>query len=144
MKLITSSVVRSLATVLIGCGTLAGNLQAQSDSSVTVSVPFPFTVGTQSIAPGTYQFRLLSSQFLLSVLNVKTGAREMFAVHPERQSAFEQQGRAVFHSSEGRSALSQIYFPGSDTFSEVSQRHEARRLEAKRSSTDNTISVAQR
>ena len=144
MKHTPSSVVRSLVILLIGCGTLAASLQAQFDSSVTVRVPFPFTVGTQTIPAGTYQFSLLSSQFLLSVLNVKTGEQEMFSVHPERQRAIAPQGRIVFHNSEGSSVLSQIYFPGSYTFSEINQRHDARRLEAKKSSTDTSISVAQR
>lgn len=143
MKRITSLVVKSLATFLIGSGSLAMNLQAQSEA-ITVSVPFPFTVGTQSIEPGIYQFSLLSSQFLLSVLNVKTGDMEIFSVHPEQLRAVEQQGRVVFSNSEGCSALSQIYFPGALTFSEIDQRHCAARTEAKRFPTGDSNAVARR
>jgi hypothetical protein len=137
MKRITSLVIQSLVTILIGGGILAGNLQAQTDLAMTVSIPFPFTVGTQSIAPGTYQFSLISSQFLLSVLNVKTGDKNVFPMRPGQQHAFESHGRLIFRNSDGCSTLSEIYFPGTDRFSEVSQRHSIGRP-----STGNSISMA--
>jgi hypothetical protein len=143
MTRVTSFIVKSLVTLLIGGGTLAANLQAQGDP-ITVDIPFPFTVGTQSIGPGTYTFSLLPSQFLLSVTNVKTGGIEMFSVRPERQRSVEQHGRVVFHNSDGYSVLNEVHFPGTGTFSEVIQRHAAARMEAKKSSTGNSISVAQR
>jgi hypothetical protein len=139
-----SLVVKSLVTLLIGSTMLATNLQAQSDDAITVRVPFPFTVGTQSIAPGTYQFSLLSSQFLLSVVNVKTGDREVFSVHPEQQRAVDQHGLLVFRNSEGSSVLNEVHFPGTGEFSELIQRHGAGRIEAKRSSTGSSIFIAQR
>lgn len=144
MRKFTSLVVTSLVTLLIGSATLATNLQAQSDDAITVRVPFSFTVGTQSIAPGTYRFSLLSSQFLLSVVNVKTGDMEMFDVRPERQRAVDQHGRLVFRNTEGCSVLNEVHFPDTSQFSEVVQRHGAGRIEAKRSSTDSSITVAQR
>jgi hypothetical protein len=73
MTRFTSLAAKSLVTFLIAGGTLATNLQAQSDVAITARVPFPFTVGKHSIEPGTYQFSLLTSQFLLSVVNVKPG-----------------------------------------------------------------------
>ena len=144
MTKFTSLVAASLVTLLIGSTTLAINLQAQSDDAITVRVPFSFTVGTQSIAPGTYRFSLVSSQFLLSVVNIKTGDMEMFDVRPEQQRAVDQHGRLVFRNTEGSSVLNEIHFPGAGLFSEVIQRRDDRRVEAKRSSTDNSISVAQR
>lgn len=143
MTRFSSLVIKSLITLLIGSATLATNLQAQSDA-FTVNVPFRFTVGTETIAPGTYQFSLPSGQFLLSVVNMKTGDTEMFPVRPERQHGVEQRARLVFRDSEGSSVLNEIHFPGTGTFSEVIQQHGARRMEAKRSSTGNSISVAQR
>jgi hypothetical protein len=144
MTRFTSLVVKSLAPLLIAGGTLATNLQAQSDDAITVRVPFPFTVGTRSIAPGTYRFSLLSGHFLLSVLDVKTGDVEMFNVRPEGQRAVEQYGRLVFNNSEERSVLNEVHFPGTSVFSEVIQRRGGGRIEAKKSSPDNSISVAQR
>jgi hypothetical protein len=144
MKRTTSLVLRWLVAILIGSGTLAMNLQAQSDLAMTVSIPFPYTVGTQSIAPGTYQFSLVSNQFLLSVLNVKTGSKEMFRVQPEQQLAFDPHGHLIFRKSEGRSVLNEVHFPGTDMFSEVVQRHSVGRIEAKGPSTSNSMSMAQR
>ncbi|MGH9586102.1 MAG: hypothetical protein ACRD3F_04075 [Acidobacteriaceae bacterium] len=138
-----SLVIQSLATVLIGSAALATNLQAQSDV-ITVSVPFRFAVGTTTIAPGTYQFSLPSSQFVLSVVNVKTGATKIFPVRPERQRGIEQRSRLVFRNAEGSNVLNEIHFPGTRVFSEVIQRRKARTMEAKKPSTDDSNSVAQR
>jgi hypothetical protein len=142
MKRVTSLIAKSLVT-LIGSGALAINLQAQIDT-ITVSIPFPFTMGTQSIAAGTYRFGLVSSPFLLSVLNVKTGHEEVFDVRPERQRGFEPRGRLIFRKSEGYSVLNEVHFPGDDTFSELIQRHGAKRTEARGSSPSNAVSVGQR
>ncbi|HEX4066128.1 MAG TPA: hypothetical protein VHZ09_08880 [Acidobacteriaceae bacterium] len=58
-------------TILIGSGTFAVDLQAQNDLPMTVRIPFPFIMDSHSIAPGTYQFSLVSGQFLprLKVIN---------------------------------------------------------------------------
>jgi hypothetical protein len=143
MPLFHSLVAQSLAMLLMGA-TLATSLHAQSDNAITVSVPFRFTIGTETIAPGTYQFSLPSSQFLLSVVNVKTGNTEVFTVRPEQQRGIKQRGRLVFRDSEGSSVLNEIHFPGTGMFSEVIQRRGARRMIAKKSSTGNSNCVAQR
>jgi hypothetical protein len=144
MKRITLLVVQLLVIVLIGSGALANNLQAQSDRAITVRVPFAFILGTQSLAPGTYRFSQNSGPFLLSVINVKTGNQELFEVRPERQSALEAHGHIIFHNSEASSVLDEVHFPGIDTFSKVTQRRGAGRIEAKKSSPNNSISVGQR
>jgi hypothetical protein len=136
-------VIKSLATLLVGSATLATNLQAQNEE-ITARVPFRFTVGTATIAPGTYQFSLPSGHFLLSVVNVETGASEMFAVRPEQQLGEEQHGHLVFRDTEGGKELNEIHFPGLEIFSEVIQRRDARTMAAKKPSTDNLKSVAQR
>jgi hypothetical protein len=143
MKLIPSLVIQSLIATLMGSGMLAEKMQAQSDIAITASISFPFTVGTQRIAPGTYRFRLISP-FDLSVMNVKTGDIEMFAVRPEKQRAFEQHGRLIFRSSAGSDVLNEVHFPGADTLSELIQRRGVGRMEAKKSSTTDSASVAQR
>ncbi len=144
MTRLSSLVIQSLVTVLIGGATLTNNLQAQIDDSITVRVPFRFTVGTETIAPGTYQFSLPYDHFLLSVINVKTGGREMFPVLPERQRGVEQRGHLLFHDSEETHVLNEIYFPGTDSFSEVVERRGPGRMEAKKSSTGNSTCLAQR
>lgn len=144
MKRILSLIAKSLVMILIVSGTLEINLQAQSNLAVTASIPFPFTVGAHDMAPGTYEFSLASSQFLVSVVNVKTGHQEMFPVRPVQQRAVEQSGCLRFRKSEARSALSEIHFPGTDRFSELGQRHGTGSIEANSSPAAETISVAQR
>lgn len=144
MKRITSLVVKSLVTILIGSGTLAGYLQAQTDVAMTASIPFAFTVGTQRIPPGTYRFSLVSSPFVLSVVDVKTGHKEIFSVRPEQQRAFESHERLIFRESEGCSSLNEVHFLGTRMFTEVIQRHGVGRSEAKSSSTCTSVAVARR
>ena len=143
MNRITSLIVTSLVTLLIGSGALAGNLQEQTDLSITASIPFPFTVGTHPIPPGTYRFSLASSQFLLSVLNVKTGHEQVFSVRPEKQRTVESRGRLVFRNSEECSALSQIHFLGTDTFTAIDPPRSVAKIEAKRLTTGNAIAITQ-
>jgi hypothetical protein len=144
MKRITSLIIKSLVAVLIGGGAPASNLQAQSDCAITVRVPFAFTLGRQSLAPGTYRFSQNSGPFLLSVINVKTGNEELFEVRPERQSALESHGHIIFRNSEGSSVLDEVHFPGIETFSKVTQRRGAGMVEANKSSPNSSISVGQR
>jgi hypothetical protein len=144
MKRISSLIVKSLVTLLIGGATLATSVQAQEDWAVTATVPFPFTVGKQSIAPGTYQFSLESSLFLLSVTNVKTGDKELFTVRPENQPAIEEHGRIIFRDSDGSNALNEVHFPGTDMFSKLIVRHGPRRMEAKKSSSSHAVSIGHR
>jgi hypothetical protein len=144
MKRILSSVVTSLVTILIGSGCFAMNLQAQDDEAITASIPFPFTVGNQTIAPGTYRFGLQSSPFLLSVIDMKTGDTEIFSVHPEQQRTYEQHGLLVFRKEEGSRILSEVHLPGTEVFSEVLEGRGKRRTEAKKSSTCQAVTVAQR
>jgi hypothetical protein len=144
MNRITSLVAKSLIIILMSSGSLAIDLQAQSDLPMTVSIPFAFTIGTQRIAPGTYQFSLVSGQFLLSVRNVKTVREEMYRVRPEHQRALESPGRLLFRKSEGSNVLSEVHFPDTTTFSEVIQLHDHRRVEAKRATSNISMLVGQR
>lgn len=147
MKKFARVVAKSLVSILIGSGVLAANLEAQSDE-ITVRVPFPFTVCAQSIAPGTFQFGLVSdrggfNQFLLSVLNVKTGVTEICAVRPEWQRTIEQHAHVTFHDSEGRSILTEVHFPGNDLFTELVQRR-SEKIDTKRASTTDSASMTRR
>lgn len=143
MKRLTSLVVKSLVMLLIAGGMLATNLQAQSDDAITVRVPFPFTVGTETLAAGTYQFSTISNNFLLSVRNVKTGKMDITSVLPVLQDTVEQQGRLVLLNNEGSSVLNEVHFPGTSMFSVV-QRRSSGRIEAKKPSTNSSICIALR
>jgi hypothetical protein len=144
MKRITSFVARSFVALLMVSGTLAGKLQAQTDLSMTVSVPFPFTVGTQAMEPGTYEFSLVSGDFLVSVLNVKTGEKKMFPSTPAEQLEGEQRGRLKFSDSNAHSVLCEIHFPGSDRFIAVDRRHGVSGIVTRKPPTGTSTFVAQR
>jgi hypothetical protein len=149
MKRISSLAIKSLVSILIGSGTLAANLQAQNALAITATISFPFTMGTKIIVPGTYRFSPLagpaeSGQFLLSVVNMRTGDMEIFPVRPERQRSTEQHGRLIFHNSTGHNVLGEVHFPGTDTFIEVIQRRRAETAETKPASIGSSIAVAQR
>jgi hypothetical protein len=131
-----------LVAILIG--TLAISLQAETESAVTADIPFPFTVGTQTIAPGTYVFRLVSGSFLLSVRNVKSGHPEMFGVRPEQEFAAKPHGRLVFLKCGDADVLNEVHFREADIFIEVRQPHCDARIETKRVTPSAPIAVAQR
>jgi hypothetical protein len=144
MNRITSLAVKTLVLILIGSGPLAINLHSQSNLTLTFRIPFQFTAGMQSIAPGTYEFRLLSNEHMLSVLNMKTGHEEVFPVRPESRRSMEPRGRLIFRNSEGCSVLKEVHFPGTNMLSEVIPRHGEERIEAKRPSKSDSVSVARR
>lgn len=137
-----SLVTKSMFALLIESGALATNMQAQSDV-ITVSVPFRFTIGTHSVAPGSYQFSLISSEFLLSVVDMKTGNREIFDVHPGQQKKPDERGRLVFRKSGDHKDLNEIHFPGAVTFSEVIEPHRTEERISARSATGNFEGVGQ-
>jgi len=143
MKRIPSILIKSLVTIFIGSGALAVGLHAQSNVAITATIPFPFTAGTQMVAPGTYRFSQ-TSPFEVSVLNVKTGDMEIFAVHPDSQRTFEQRGRLIFRKAADSRILNEVHFPGTETFCELIERRPPRRMEAKQSSTANSMSSTQR
>ncbi|UWZ83629.1 hypothetical protein [Occallatibacter riparius] len=134
---------KSMFAIAIAGAAISPSMQAQNDA-VTVTVPFQFAMGTQSIAPGTYQFSLTSSQYVLSVVNLKTGHAEIFNVRPERRSETEKRGNLIFRNSSGGRVLSEVHFPGTDTFSEVIERRQSARTETARSATSNSGSVGRR
>ncbi|GGA63197.1 hypothetical protein GCM10011507_13540 [Edaphobacter acidisoli] len=143
MKRIMSVMIKPLLVILIG-GAFATSVQAQSAHAMTVSIPFQFTVGTRSIAPGTYRFNLEPDSFELSIINTKNGHAELFAVLPEQERTLRPLGHLVFEKREDDRVLNEVHFSGTDMFIEVVQPHGARRVMAKRSLPSDSVSVAQR
>lgn len=144
MKGIRLLIVKSLLAAVVVTGPVALTLQAQSSLQITATIPFPFIVGTQSITPGSYQFSLLDSQFLLSVRNVKTGHQELFPVYPGSQQAFESPGCLTFQKSNSSSILTDIYFPNNDTLTQVNGPHVVRGVRTGPCPKSKPLSVAER
>lgn len=137
-------VARSLAALLIASGSLVMNGQTIGDA-IKVDVPFAFTVGTQSMAPGTYLFSVDSGPFLLSVVNIKTGAVRMFTVHPERDKTIEDTGHLIFDKFADRHVLNEIHFRGSDEWSELTPLRDRSRMEASSATQpDHAVVMARR
>ena len=112
MNWISSLVAKSIVAAAVFGGPVASTLQAQSNLQIRASISFPFIFGTRSIAPGSYQFTLMEDQFLLSVLNVKTGRQELFSVHPGGQQILESNGCLMFQKSDDFGVLTDLQFPG--------------------------------
>jgi len=144
MKRIRSLVVKSLIAAVVVTGPAALTLQAQSDLEMKATIPFTFIVGTRSITPGSYQFSLMGSPFLLSVLNVKTGHQELFPVHPGSQQAFESNGCLTFQKSNSSSVLTEIHFPSADTLTQVNGPHGVPGSQTRLCSKNGPLSVVER
>jgi hypothetical protein len=144
MKRIPLLIVKSLIAAVVVTGPVAFTLQAQSNLEITATIPFPFIVGTRSITPGSYQFSLMGSPFLLSVLNVKTGHQDLFPVHPGSQQAFESHGCLTFQKSNSSSVLTDVHFPTTDTLTEVIGPYGVRVSQARLCSNSEPLSVVER
>jgi hypothetical protein len=143
MKRIRLLVVKSLIAAVLVAGSFALTLQAQSNPGITATIPFPFIVGTRSITPGSYQFTLMGSPFLLSLLNVKTGHQELFPVHPGGQ-AFDSNGCLTFQKSNSSSVLTDVHFPGTDALIQVNGPYVVRGSQARLCSKSEPLSVVER
>lgn len=121
MKTLSLSFAKLLFTILMGCGLLAVNAQAQDYHTITVTVPFAFLLNGRSIAPGTYRLRLIS-EWLLSIRNLRSGREQMVIVRPE-QGGQTTEGCLLFDRFEGHTDLAEMYLPGSEAYTEFLGRH---------------------
>ncbi|HEY4357033.1 MAG TPA: hypothetical protein VGN16_14890 [Acidobacteriaceae bacterium] len=144
MKRIRSLVVKLFVAAAIVAGPLALTLQAQNNLEITATIPFPFIMGTWSIAPGSYQFTLTGNPLLLSVRNVKTGHHELFPVHPGSEPVRESKGYLTFQKSDTSNVLTVLHFPGNDGVTQVNRPHSVRGSQTKLSSKSEASSVVGR
>jgi len=144
MKRITSIIAGSLFTVLIASGTFPTNLHAQSEPGLIFSVPFAFSTNGHHIPAGTYQVTLDSSQFLISIRNIKTGNKQLFSVRPEQRGAITERGVLVFHNCGERKDLTEFHIPGTDAYSATMMPHGAGNIEANNCRANDTMTLAAR
>lgn len=111
------------ALALAGGLTAVGS-QFASAQGITVSTP-AFSVdsqlsptGTYQYPTGTYQFTLISDS-LLSILNVKSGKKNIFLIRPEVNGPQGVHGGVVFNNSRGQRSLKAVYIPGTDMAAEL-------------------------
>ena len=144
MKRITSIVAGLLLAILISGGTLAADLHAQNEPGLIFSVPFPFSTNGHLIPAGTYEVILDSSQFLMSIRNIKTGNKQLFSVRPEQRGAIAEHGLLVFHSCGARKDLTEFHIPGTDVYSATMMPHGSRNIETNNCRANDTMTLAAR
>jgi|GEM_PF-1326293 len=144
MKRITSIVAGSLLAILIAGGTLAANLHAQNEPGLIFVVPFQFSTNGHPIPAGTYQVTLDSSQFLMSIRNIKTGDKQLFNVRPEQRGTIAERGVLVFHKCGARKDLTEFHIPGTDVYSATMMPHVAKNIETNDCRANDNLTLAAR
>ena len=144
MKRIHSIIVKSLFAILIMGSASAARLHAQDDPGVVFNVPFAFSVDGHAITAGNYQLNLVSSQYLMSIRNLKTGDLQVFSVHPEQERAIEAHGRLVFNGCGDHRYLTEFHIPGTNLYSNMITPSRVRNAEAKACPATDSIFLAAR
>ena len=144
MKRINSIIVGSLFAILILGSPFAAKLHAQDDLGVVFSVPFTFSVDGHNIAAGNYKLSLVSSQFMMSIRNLKTGDLQIFSVHPEQERAIESRGHLVFSGCGDHRYLAEFHVPGTNIYSMTITPGRVKNAEAKRCPTTDSVFLAAR
>jgi hypothetical protein len=139
MKTLSLSFAKLLFTILLGCGLLAVNVQAQEYHTATVTIPFAFSLNGRNIAPGTYRLRLVS-EWLLSIHNLHGGGEQMFIVRPEQGGQTAGEACLLFDRFEGHTDLAEMYLPGSEAHTEFIGPHRAGTTDARVCSSSDSAS----
>jgi hypothetical protein len=108
--------------LLLMAALVAGSLAsapAQTDFSCTAVVDFPFMVGRQTMAPGTYRFSLSENLDQVQIVDVKNGQMKVFPVIHQQEHHVLEDGRLVFNRQAELRQLNQIHFPGTTMFTEI-------------------------
>ena len=144
MKRINTIIAGSLFAILIMGSPFASRLQAQDDLGVNFSVPFAFSLDGQNIAAGNYKLNLVSSQYMMSIRNLKTGDLRFFSVQPEEQRTIEAHGHLVFNGCGDHRYLAEFHIPGTDLYSKTITPGSVKTAEAKACRTTDSIFLAAR
>jgi hypothetical protein len=145
MKRVASIIVKSLFAVLVSGGPFALNAQAQYDEGITTNIPFAFSADGHEIRASTYRLRLINNNFMMSLVDVKTGNEQFLTVRPETGRSLESShGRLVFQVCDGRVSLTEVHIPGTNLFSETVNKRGSKGVEAAACSKENSMTIALR
>lgn len=144
MKQVSSIMAGLLMVATFATGSLGATAAAQDATGEIFTVPFAFTADGHEIQPGTYEIRRESSQFLLSIENVKTGEKELFSARPEQRAAVPAKGLLVFQRCGERKELSEFHTRGTNLYSATMDAKLRKSLELESCSRSNTVTVAAR
>jgi len=144
MKSIESIMTGVLLTGLAVGGTFGARAAAQDGTGEIFTVPFSFIADGHEIRPGTYEIRRESSQFLLSIQDVKTGEKQLFSVRPEQRSAVPENGLLVFQQCGERKQLSEFHLRGTNLYSATIDSTPRESSELESCSKPGTVTIAAR
>jgi hypothetical protein len=144
MNRVTSIMAGLLLTAVVAGNTFEAKLNAQSGPGEIFTVPFAFTADGHVVEPGTYEIRRDSSQFLISIQNVKTGEKQLFSVRPEQRRAVSSEGLLVFNRCGDRKALSEFHVQGTNFFSTTIDGGHAKTMDLESCSHPDTVTLAAR
>ena len=111
---VTSTFAKLMLVAVSMSGMLSLGTQTAAAQAIIVTTPFAFSAGSQSYPAGTYQFTR-SSEWFLSIRNVKGGGEQFFIVRPEATETPGSHGSLIFRNSEGHRNLQAVYVPGTDS-----------------------------
>lgn len=144
MKRIRSIIVGSLFGLLIMSSPFAARLNAQDESGAVFTVPFAFSVDGHNIDAGSYELKLVSSEYMISVRDLKTGALQFFSVHPDQQRKFETRDRLVFNGCGDHRYLTEFHIRGTNLFSSTNTPGRVKDAEAKACPATDAVFLAAR
>ena len=144
MKGATRMMSGLLLAILVGGGASEAKLNAQSGPGEIFTVPFAFAAQGHEIQAGTYEVRRDSSQFLITISNVKTGEKQMFSVRPEGRSAVPQKGLLVFQGCGDRKELGEFHVRGTNLYSTMIESRRKNSPEVEGCSREETVTLAAR
>ncbi len=144
MKQVSSIMAGVLLAITFAGGSFGRRATAQDAWGEIFTVPFAFSADGHEVQPGTYEIRRDSSQFLLSIENVKTGEKQMFSVRPEQHSTVPGKGLLVFERCGERRELSEFHVRGTNLFSATIDSKPRKNSDSESCSQSNTVTIAAR
>lgn len=144
MKRISLNMAGMLLAIVVGGGSFGARAIAQDGTGEIFTVPFAFSADGHDIQPGTYEIRRDSSQFLLSIENVRTGEKQLFSVRPEQRAAVPAKGLLVFQRCGERQELSEFHIRGTNLYSATIDATPRKHSEMEICSQPATVTIAAR
>ncbi|MBB5059527.1 hypothetical protein HDF16_004253 [Granulicella aggregans] len=127
----------SLATVAVA-GTPTAF--AESESLMTVTVPFSFTANNTAFPAGTYSLR--ASEHYLRLTNASNGKTSVVITRYDDGTANRGTARLTFHQHSGQTYLAQVWTNGSNLHSELLSHPKPNREIGQANLPDRTFEIA--
>lgn len=131
-----SSILTCAALVLSLSAALCGPVAAQ-DKSVTVKIPFDFSVNDQNVPAGKYRISLQAPRYLLFVDTQSTKKQYLMLVQPTWEQNSNDRGHLIFRRyGDSNYYLYQVWMPGRGEGRQlVRSRSEQKTLRGRKSSS---------